>query len=263
MNDPKFVASLRELDRTRPGAWSGTHRSDRYADLAQNRAPATKARESWHVLGIMSEFVEAAERLADIRPAVSIFGSARIASDAAEYLLAERIGRLLSDAGFAVISGGGPGLMEAVNKGAFAGKSPSVGLNIELPHEQKGNDFQDLALRFRHFFSRKVAFVKYAAAYVVMPGGFGTLDELTEALTLIQTGKTRVMPIVLVGSAFWSGLLEWMRTQLATRGLIAMDDLDLMRVVDDADAVVDAIFEFYERRSLAPTSSEFEQMLYL
>ena len=263
MNDPKFVASLRELDRSRSGAWNGSHRSGRYADLAQNRAPATKARESWHVLGIMSEFVEAAERLADIRPAVSIFGSARIAPDAPEYALAERIGRLLSDSGFAVISGGGPGLMEATNKGAYAGKSPSVGLNIELPDEQKGNDYLDVTLHFRHFFSRKVAFVKYAAAYVVMPGGFGTLDELTEALTLIQTGKTRLMPIVLVGSAFWGGLIEWMRQQLTARGLIGDDDLDLMRVVDDADAVVAAIFEFYERRSLVPTTSEFEQMLYL
>ncbi len=259
MNDPKFVPTLRELDGTRRGTWNRGARNE----FATGKAPATKARESWHVLGIMSEFIEAAERLADIRPAVSIFGSARIPAGTPEYILAEKIGRLLADSGFAVISGGGPGLMEAANKGAFEGKAPSVGLNIELPHEQKGNDYQDVALRFRHFFSRKVAFVKYASAYVIMPGGFGTLDELTEVLTLIQTGKTRVMPIVLVGSAFWSGLIDWMRDQLASRGLIKPDDLDLMHIVDEAQDVIDTIFGFYERRSLAPTSSEFEQMLYL
>ena len=259
MNDPKFVPTLRELDGTRRGTWNRGERNE----FATGKAPATKARESWHVLGIMSEFIEAAERLADIRPAVSIFGSARIPAGTPEYILAERIGRLLADSGFAVISGGGPGLMEAANKGAFEGKAPSVGLNIELPHEQRGNEYQDVALRFRHFFSRKVAFVKYASAYVIMPGGFGTLDELTEVLTLIQTGKTRVMPIVLVGSAFWSGLIAWMRDQLAARGLIRPDDLDLMQIVDEAQDVIDTIFEFYERRSLAPTSTEFEQMLYL
>src|SRR5271170_6982711 len=149
---------------------------------------STNGQEAWRVLGIMAEFAVATERLRGVRPAVSMFGSARLRPDHPYFSKAERIARLLSDAGFAVISGGGPGAMEAANRGAFAGRSPSVGLNIELPFEQHGNEFQDISLRFRHFFARKVAFVKYASAYVVLPGGFGTLDELTEALTLIQTG---------------------------------------------------------------------------
>jgi uncharacterized protein (TIGR00730 family) len=227
------------------------------------RATSQKARESWHLWGIISEFVEAAERLSEIRPAVSIFGSARYKPGTPLYEQTEAIARKLSDAGFAVISGGGPGAMEAANKGAYAGRSPSVGLNIELPFEQSGNPYQDISLRFRHFFARKVAFVKYAAAYVVMPGGFGTLDELSEALTLIQTGKGRTIPIVLVGSPFWAGLLEWMRSTLAAQGMIDIKDLDLMRVVDDNDLVVDAIFDFYEKRGFATTAAEREQLLYL
>jgi uncharacterized protein (TIGR00730 family) len=227
------------------------------------RATSVKARESWHLWGIMSEFVEASERLAEIRPAVSIFGSARTAPGSPLYEQTIDIARRLSDAGFAVISGGGPGLMEAANKGAFEGQSPSVGLNIELPFEQHGNAYQDISLRFRHFFARKVAFVKYAAAYVVMPGGFGTLDELSEALTLIQTGKGRRIPIVLVGSAFWGGLLDWMRDRLVTDGMIGANDINLMTLVDEPAAVVDHIFNFYEKRGFAQTAAEREQLLYL
>jgi hypothetical protein len=227
------------------------------------RATSQKARESWHLWGIISEFVESAERLSEIRPAVSIFGSARLKEDSPVYQQAMRIGRKLSDAGFAVISGGGPGVMEAANRGAFDGRSPSVGLNIELPFEQHGNAYQDIALRFRHFFARKVAFVKYAAAYVVMPGGFGTLDELFEALTLIQTRKGRSIPIVLVGSDFWGGLLGWMKDTLVARGMIAAADLDLMKLVDDDDDAVEAIFDFYEARGFAQTATERELMLYL
>jgi len=259
MSNEKSVSSLREMDQSRRGAWTGAYSPNE----ASGRATMTKARESWHVFGIMSEFVEAAERLADIRPAISIFGSARLKAGTPFFELTERIARLLSDSGFTVISGGGPGLMEAASKGAFEGKSLSVGLNIELPHESTGNPYQDVHLRFRHFFSRKVAFVKYAAAYVVMPGGFGTLDELSEALTLIQTGKTRRMPIILVGSQFWGGLLAWMRDQQLGAGVISPGDLELMTLVDDAQAVVDAIFAFYERRGFAPTPTEREQMLYL
>jgi uncharacterized protein (TIGR00730 family) len=229
----------------------------------QERATAQKARESWHLWGIISEFVEAAERLSEIRPAVSIFGSARTRADTPLYAQTVEIARKLSDAGFAVISGGGPGVMEAANRGAFDGRSPSVGLNIELPFEQHGNAYQDITLRFRHFFARKVAFVKYAAAYVVMPGGFGTLDELSEALTLIQTRKGRRIPIVLVGSAFWNGLLDWMRGTLVAQGMIDADDLKLMTLVDDADAVVDAIFDFYDSRGFAQSADEREQLLYL
>lgn len=259
MRDPKSVSGLRELDRTSARARSGS----RSADQGFDRAPATKARESWHVLGIMAEFVEAAERLANIRPAVSIFGSARISRDSPEFRLAEEIARRLSDAGFAVISGGGPGAMEAANKGAFAGKSPSVGLNIELPHEQLDNSYQDISIRFRHFFARKVAFVKYAAAYVALPGGFGTLDELSEALTLIQTGKTPAMPIILVGGAFWSGLLDWMKSQMLERGLISPGDIEQMMVCETAAEVVEAIFGFYANRAVTPTASERELLLYL
>jgi uncharacterized protein (TIGR00730 family) len=233
------------------------------AITAQEQATKVKARESWHLWGIISEFVEAAERLADIRPAVSIFGSARLAPGSPLYQQTVAIARALSDAGFAVISGGGPGVMEAANRGAFEGRSPSVGLNIELPFEQHGNEFQDISLRFRHFFARKVAFVKYASAYVVMPGGFGTLDELTEALTLIQTGMGRPIPIILVDSGFWGGLLQWMRERLVADGMIAAKDLDLMQVVDDIDVVVDKIFDFYEKRGFAQSGDEREQLLYL
>jgi uncharacterized protein (TIGR00730 family) len=230
---------------------------------APERATSVKARESWHLWGIISEFVEASERLSEIRPAVSIFGSARTPEASPTYRQTVEIARKLSDAGFAVISGGGPGIMEAANRGAFEGRSPSVGLNIELPFEQHGNAYQDISLRFRHFFARKVAFVKYAAAYVVMPGGFGTLDELTEALTLIQTGKGRRIPIVLVDSSFWSGLLQWMRDRLAVDGMISPKDLDLMTLADDADAVVDSIFDFYDKRGFAQTADEREKLLYL
>jgi len=160
-----------------------------------------------------------------------------------------------------VISGGGPGVMEAANRGAFEGRSPSVGLNIELPFEQHGNPYQDISLRFRHFFARKVAFVKYAAAYVVLPGGFGTLDELFEALTLVQTRKGRRIPIVLVGNGFWSGLLDWMRETLIARGMIDAADIDLMKPVDTDDAVVEAIFDFYESRGFSQSATERELML--
>ncbi|WP_246129729.1 TIGR00730 family Rossman fold protein [Verticiella sediminum] len=205
-----------------------------------------KARESWHLLGIMSEFYEASEKLAQVRPAVSLFGSARIKPGTPYYEKTERIGRLLSEAGFSVISGGGPGLMEACNKGAHAGPSPSIGLNIEIPHEQHSNPHQNISLWFRHFFPRKVAFMKFTSAYVVMPGGFGTMDELFEALTLIQTGKSRKMPIILVGSEFWQGLLDWIRAQLRAAGLINPEDIDLMQVIDEPERVVEAIFDFYE-----------------
>ena len=227
------------------------------------RATATKARESWHLLGIMSEFFEASERLAQIRPAVSIFGSARTPSDSPVYAKTEAIARLLSDAGFSVISGGGPGIMEAANKGAYEGASPSIGLNIELPHEQSHNAYQNISLFFRHFFPRKVAFVKYASAYVVMPGGFGTLDELFEALTLVQTTKSRRMPIILVGSEFWNGLLEWIRAQPLAQGLISANDPDLLKVIDDPQEIVDAIFDFYQAEGFAQSPGERERLLNL
>ncbi len=224
---------------------------------------AETSREAWRVFGIMSEFVEATERLSRIRPAVSIFGSARVARDSAAYKLAEETARLLSDAGFAVISGGGPGVMEAANKGAFFGRSPSVGLNIELKHEQHGNEFQDISLRFKHFFARKVMFVKFACAYVVMPGGFGTLDELFEALVLVQTKKTRPMPIILMYAPFWAGLVEWMRDRLVAEGMIDAVDPQLIQVIDDPREVVTAIFAHYEKRGFQLLPAEREVMLNL
>ncbi|MBS1189827.1 MAG: hypothetical protein H6R10_1619 [Rhodocyclaceae bacterium] len=221
------------------------------------------ARESWRIFGIMSEFVEATERLSSIRPAVSIFGSARVAPGHAYYELTERIARLLSDAGFSVISGGGPGIMEAANKGAFHGKSPAVGLNIQLPHEQRANPYQDVSQTFRHFFARKYMFVRFASAYVVMPGGFGTLDEVLEALTLIQTGKSRKIPLILVGSSFWSGLVEWFKTRLVEEKMIETADVDLIQVIDEPDQIVEAIFRHYEARPFGPLPNEHEMMLNL
>ena len=216
------------------------------------------ARESWRMLGIMAEFVEATERLASIRPAVSIFGSARTPPDHSYYMLTEEIARNLSDAGFSVISGGGPGIMEAANKGAYFGKSPSVGLNIQLPHEQSANPYQDISQTFQHFFARKVMFVKFAAAYVVMPGGFGTLDELFEALTLVQTGKIAPIPIVLVGSGFWSGLADWVKSTLVGEGMISPEDIGLIHILDRPEEVVDAIFSHYEKRGFIPSLAERE-----
>lgn len=220
-------------------------------------------RESWKIFQIMAEFVEGFEKLARIKPSVSIFGSARIAIDHPYYELTEKIARKLSDAGFSVVSGGGPGIMEAANKGAYAGKSPSIGLNIELSHEQSANEYQDISLIFRHFFSRKVMFVKYAAAYVVLPGGFGTLDELAEILTLIQTRKTRRIPIILVCSQYWQGLLAWFKDQMLLEGMINEEDLDLFKVLDDPQEVVDAIFDHYEHRGFEPSAEEHELLLKL
>ncbi len=221
------------------------------------------AREAWRILGIMSEFVEATERLQAIKPAVSIFGSARTPVDHPYYALTEKIARLLSDSGFSVISGGGPGIMEAANKGAFHGKSPSVGLNIQLPFEQSGNPYQDISQTFRHFFPRKVMFVRFASAYVVMPGGFGTLDELSEALTLIQTNKGRKIPVILVGSKFWNGLLEWFRTTLVDEKMIGAKDLDLIQVIDEPEEIVAAIFKYYEQRGFELLPEEHEAMINL
>ncbi|MFP5411987.1 MAG: TIGR00730 family Rossman fold protein [Gammaproteobacteria bacterium] len=229
----------------------------------QDRSTSLKARESWHILGIISEFIEATERLAATRPAVSIFGSARIKPGHRWYEFTVELSRQLSDAGFAVISGGGPGIMEAANRGAFAGRSASIGLNIQLPHEQVGNEYQDISLGFRHFFARKVAFAKYATAYVAVPGGFGTLDETLEVLTLIQTRMGRRIPVILVDSGFWKGLLDWIREQLLGNGLISPEDLDLIQLVDDPAQAVEAIFDFYQSRGFVPTADESESLLYL
>ena len=214
------------------------------------------ARDCWKVFQIMSEFVDGFQRLAKIRPSVSIFGSARFAPDHPYCLLTETIAQKLSDEGISVVSGGGPGIMKAANKGAFRGKGSSVGLNIRLPNEESGNPYQDISLTFKYFFARKVMFVKYAAAYIVMPGGFGTLDETAEIITLVQTGKSRRIPIILVGSEFWSGLVDWLRSAMLAEGTVSEADLDLFQVLDDPDDVVNAIYSFYQDADPKADASE-------
>ena len=231
--------------------------------MPSTAAQGFTARESWRIFGIMAEFVEGTERLKPIRPAVSIFGSARTKPDHPYYEKTERIARQLSDAGFSVISGGGPGIMEAANKGAYFGKSPSVGLNIQLPMEQQANPYQDISQTFQHFFARKFMFVKFAVAYVVMPGGFGTLDELLEALTLVQTGKSRKIPIILVHTPFWRGMVDWFKETLVGEGMISPEDMDLIQLIDEPGDVVDAIFKHYETRGFAPLPCEREMLLNL
>ncbi|MEM6639028.1 MAG: TIGR00730 family Rossman fold protein [Pseudomonadota bacterium] len=216
--------------------------------------------ESWSIFQIISEFVEGFEQLSRVQPSVSVFGSARIKPGDPDYALTEQTCRQLSDAGFTVVTGGGPGVMEAGNKGAQAGESHSVGLNIVLPREQIPNAYQDLSLHYRHFFSRKVMFVKYACAHVVMPGGFGTLDELMEILTLVQTRKVRRVPIILVRKSFWQGLLDWFTDSLAARGAINPDDLGLLNVVDSPDEVLSVIQEFEETHGLEHTARDVALM---
>lgn len=201
--------------------------------------------ECWRVFQIMAEFVEGFQRLSSIAPSVSIFGSARFTPEHPYCLVAEKIAHALSEAGFSVVSGGGPGIMQAANKGAYLGPAPSVGLNIDLANE-KPNAYQNISLFFRHFFARKVMFVKYASAYVFMPGGFGTLDELMEVLTLAQTQKIPQVPIILVQSSFWQGLIGWFRETLVAQHTINMSDVDLITLVDDPQRVVDTIFDYYQ-----------------
>jgi uncharacterized protein (TIGR00730 family) len=224
----------------------------------RNRPPlrevkdSTMSRESWKIFQVISEFVEGYERLVYTAPSVSIFGSARTLPDHPYYQLTEKIALLLSNHGFSIVSGGGPGIMEAANKGAFQGKSLSVGLNIVLEHEEVSNPYQDISLRFRHFFTRKVMFVKYATAYVVMPGGFGTLDEMAEILTLIQTQKTRRIPVVLVNSEYWSGLLTWFKEVLIKQNMIDASDLELYTLANTPEEVLEVIKDFYKDRIIEP-----------
>lgn len=207
------------------------------------------SRESWKIFQVMAEFVEGYERLLHIKPSVSIFGSARSKTTCPYYPLAEDIAERLSNAGYSIVTGGGPGIMEAANKGAFKGSSFSVGLNIELPDHELSNVYQDIGLRFRHFFTRKVMFVKYASAYVVLPGGFGTLDELAEILALIQTGKTRRIPVILVNEVFWRGLLRWFTETLIPEDMIGEKNMGLMQIVNEPEEVVNAIQAFYMTQS--------------
>ncbi len=208
----------------------------------------------WRIFRIMGEFVEGFERLSALGPCVSIYGSARTKPDHPDYHLAETVARKLVERGFGIISGGGPGIMEAANKGAHEAGGLSVGLNIDLPHEQKPNPYvdPDKLINFDFFFVRKVMLHKYAQGFVVLPGGFGTMDELFEALTLIQTRKATPFPIILMGSAYWAGLLDWLRDTMLASGRISSGDLDLFLVTDDPDEAVDTIDSFYKQHLLAP-----------
>lgn len=214
-----------------------------------------KTNDSWAIFKIMGEFVNGFERMSSIGPCVTIFGSARTKPDDKYYKLAVRIAQKITHHGYGIITGGGPGIMEAGNKGAHLAGGTSVGLNIDLPFEQHDNPYidGDKSLDFDYFFVRKVMFVKYSQGFVVMPGGFGTLDELFEAITLIQTNKIDKFPIMLVGSEFWDGLIEWMKkTLLSNNNNISPDDLDLIHIVDDADEVIDILDKFYDEFNLSP-----------
>jgi len=205
---------------------------------------ALSIEESWRIFRIMAEFVEAIEELSKLKNAVTIFGSARIKQDDPYYQKTERLAHRLAEKGFSVITGGGPGIMEAANKGAAEAGGKSVGMNIRLPFEQKPNAYANVAIDYKYFFIRKVMFVKYAVAYVIMPGGFGTMDELFEALTLIQTKRIKSFPVILMGREYWQGLLDWLRDTMLRGGKILPEDLDIIEIIDDPDEVVRHIQKF-------------------
>lgn len=213
-----------------------------------------KTNDSWAIFKIMGEFVMGFEKMSAIGPCVTIFGSARTQGDADRYKLAVNIAKKVSEAGYGIITGGGPGIMEAGNKGAHLAGGISVGLNIDLPFEQHDNPYidEDKSLDFDYFFVRKVMFVKYSQGFVVMPGGFGTLDELFEAITLIQTHKIGKFPIILVGSDFWAGLLQWINSTMLNAGNVSPEDLDLIKIADTEDEVVKIIDTFYKGHTLSP-----------
>ncbi|MEO7664988.1 MAG: TIGR00730 family Rossman fold protein [Candidatus Limnocylindrales bacterium] len=219
--------------------------------LEPTERPSFLNTDPWRSLRILSEFVEGFDALAGLGRAITVFGSARVDSESPVYATAREIGRRLAVEGFAVITGGGPGVMEAANRGCQEGGGMSVGCNIELPQEQSINAYVDLGVEFRYFFARKVMFVKYADGFVILPGGFGTMDELFESLTLIQTGKVRHFPIILVGSEFFGGLLTWIRERLLADGMIEEGDLDLIQVTDDPAEVIEIVKRSQSRRDAA------------
>jgi hypothetical protein len=226
----------------------GPHMTEDRKLLEPTARPAFLNTDPWRALRILSEFVEGFDALATVGPAITIFGSARIGQESPIYEQTRDIARRLAQEGYAIITGGGPGLMEAANRGAQEGGGLSVGCNIELPHEQDLNDYVDLGVAFRYFFARKTMFVKYADGFVILPGGFGTMDELFEAVTLIQTGKIEHFPIILVGTAFFGGLIDWMRVRLVGDGMIEAADVDLVVVTDDPDEVVEIMKRASRRR---------------
>jgi len=204
-----------------------------------------KTSETWRIFRIQAELIDGIETLNELGPSVAIFGSARLHPDSPYYQATQDIAAKLSNAGFSIITGGGPGLMEAANKGAYSGLGQSVGLNITLPHEQVSNPYQDITLSFRYFFARKLMFVKYSVAYVICPGGFGTFDELFEALTLVQTDRIRHFPVVLLGKDYWAGMVEWLRQTVLSHGCIDEKDLKLFYLCDDPEEVVRLITTHY------------------
>lgn len=228
--------------------------------LLEGGEPPFTDTDPWRVMRIMSEFVDGFHALADIPPAVSVFGSARVDEADPMYANAMKVGSLLARSGFAVITGGGPGLMEAANRGCREGGGLSIGCNIELPFEQGMNDYIDLGIDFNYFFARKTMFVKYAEGFVVFPGGYGTLDELFEALTLSQTGKIHEFPIVLFGSDYWAGLVDWLRDTVGKEGKISPNDLSCFSVVDDPQEVIDRILSAFKRRRRATESEVAPQV---
>jgi uncharacterized protein (TIGR00730 family) len=213
--------------------------------------PAFVDQDPWRALRILSEFVEGFDALAGIGPAVTLFGSARVAAGSPAYEIARTIARRLAESGFAIITGGGPGIMEAANRGCQEGGGLSIGCNIELPHEQSINPYVDLGVEFRYFFARKTMFVKYASAFIILPGGFGTMDELFEALTLIQTGKVRHFPVVLVGASYWQGLLAWIRDAQLRAGAVTQEDIDILKLTDDPEEVVAIVRDYASRAEQA------------
>jgi uncharacterized protein (TIGR00730 family) len=233
-----------DLGRKMPGG--STMTEDRKL-LEPPTRPAFLQTDTWRALRILSEFVDGFDALAAVGPAITVFGSARVQPGDPAYDMAREIGKLLAAEGYAVITGGGPGVMEAANRGCQEGGGLSVGCNIELPHEQSINNYVDLGVEFRYFFARKTMFVKYADGFVILPGGFGTMDELFEAITLIQTGKIEHFPVILVGSAFFGGLLEWIKIKLLGEGMVSPEDLDLMQVTDDPKRVVEIIRSVRQR----------------
>lgn len=222
--------------------------------IAPEKFDQSHHEDIWNIFKIMGEFVEGYDKLFKIGPCVSIFGSARFTPDNPYYKMAEETARKITEKGFGVITGGGPGIMEAANKGASEGKGKSVGLGISLPFEQGTNQFvdPDYVIDFNYFFARKVMFVKYAQGFIVFPGGYGTLDEFFEAMTLIQTTKINRFPIILVGSDYWKGLVEWIKSTMLANKTISPEDIDLFTLTDDEDEAVDIICSFYEEHSLSP-----------
>jgi uncharacterized protein (TIGR00730 family) len=222
--------------------------------IKQRNWTESKAHSSWQIFKIMAEFVDGFEAMAKIGPCISIFGSARTRPENPYYQLTIDIARRLSEEGFGIITGGGPGIMEAANKGASLAGGRSVGLNIELPFEQEANSFidRDKSLHFDYFFVRKTMFGKYSQGFIMMPGGFGTMDEFFEVITLVQTGKMKDSPLILVGRTYWQGLIEWVKTAMLGEANISPEDIDLFHVVDTADEVADYILNFYKKHPLAP-----------